>query len=82
MVTVVNNPPVERERVIESDSSAGWAVAVIILLALIVGGAYWYTHRAPAAAPQQPGANIQVNLPAAGVQPDNSGGAPAATPAY
>ena len=79
MVATINNPPVERrverERIVErSDSGAGWAVAVIILLAIIVAGAYWYTHRAPAAPAQQPGANIQVNLPSAGTQPSDTSG--------
>jgi hypothetical protein len=63
MATIVNTPG-DRD-----DSSAGWAVAVIILLVVIAGIAFWYAryHRAPA---QGGGANIQVNLPTAG----NGGG--------
>jgi len=74
MATVVNNPTVERERVIETDSGAGWAVAVIVLLAVIAVGAYFWTHRAPAAAPNT-GNSINVTLPSAGYQPsgDTSG---------
>lgn len=63
MATIVNTPG---ER---GDSSAGWAVAVIILLVVIAGIAFWYVraHRAPA---QGGGATIQVNLPTGG----NTGG--------
>ncbi len=82
MATIVNNPStVERERVIETDSGAGWAVAVIVLLVVLAVGAYIWTHRTAAPAQQTPGANIQVNLPSAGVQPtDSSGGTQSATP--
>lgn len=65
MATVINNPTPERT-IIErtSDSGAGWAVAVIILLAVIVGGAYAWS-RYHKAAPATPGtANINVTLPA------------------
>jgi len=62
MATIVNNPGDS------GGNSAGWAVAVIVLLVVIAGGFFWYTryYKAPA----QPGANIQVNLPAGG---DDSG---------
>ena len=56
-----------------SDSgSAGWAVAVIVLLVVVAGGIFWYMryHRGAAAAP---GANIQVNLPTP-TSGGNSGG--------
>lgn len=62
MATIVNTPgtPVER-----SDSSAGWAVAVIILLLLIVGAFFvWGRYRGGNAAPAAPSANINVTLPA------------------
>lgn len=56
--TIVNTPTRD------SDGSAGWAVAVIILLAIIAGGAYYFLrHRAVVQAPAQPAANIQVNVP-------------------
>jgi hypothetical protein len=78
MATIVNTPG---ER---GDGSAGWAVAVIILLVVIAGIAFWYLryHRAPA---QAGGATIQVNLPAGGDSGGGSngggsgGGAPAPT---
>ena len=71
MATVVNAPG---DR---GDSSAGWAVAVIILLVVIAGFAFWYmrSRGAPAASP---GANIQVNLPVGG---DSGGGSGAPAPA-
>lgn len=74
MPTIVNTPGEH------GDGSAGWAVAVIILLVVIAGLAFWYIRyrQAPAAAP---GATIQVNLPQGG--DTNSGGtapAPAPTP--
>ncbi len=57
MSTIINTPPA-----IEStDSGAGWAVAVILLLAVIATGAYaWFHyHGAPAAR----STTIQLNLP-------------------
>ena len=73
MVTVVNNPG-GTDRVIEvdkSDSAAGWAVAVIILIAIVAVGAYAWTHyyRSPAAAQPSGGTNINVTVPAAGYAP-------------
>lgn len=66
MDTIVNTPG-------DRDSSAGWAVAVIILLVVIAGFAFWYMryHRAPA---QGAGATIQVNLPQGGNSGGSSGG--------
>jgi len=54
--TIVNTPS-------QDSGTAGWAVAVIILLAVIVGGFLWYRSHG-AAAPAQPGANINVTIPA------------------
>jgi hypothetical protein len=70
MATIVNTPG---DR---GDSSSGWAIAVIILLVVIAGIAFWYT-RSRGAAPAGGGANVnvQVPLPAAG---GSTGGAPAA----
>lgn len=58
----------------QSHSALGWAIAVIILIAIIVGGfvAYARMHRAaPAAAPV-----VNVTLPTAGAN-----AAPTAAPA-
>ncbi len=65
MVTVVNNPG--GERVVEKSDSSGWAVAVIILIALVAVGAFfaWRYYRAPAA-PAPSGANINVTIPTGG----------------
>lgn len=70
MATVINNPAerAERtsERYVESDSGAGWAVAIIVLLAVVVVGAFlWYRYSA-APAGTVPGTNVQVTLPSAG----------------
>lgn len=67
MATIVNTPG---DR---SDGSAGWAVAVIILLVVIAGIAFWYM-RGRAAPAQSPGATIQVNLPTGGDSGGGSGG--------
>ncbi len=45
-----------------SDSGAGWAVAVIILLAVVVGGFVWFRYH-PASAPAAPGASVNVTIP-------------------
>lgn len=67
MATIVNNPG-GSERVIDrtGDSSAGWAVAVIILLAVVlIGGYFWTRGAAPATQPaERDAANINVTVPA------------------
>lgn len=73
MATIVNNPNGPSDRIVERSDSGGWAVAVIILLAvLVVGGFVWMRYYGtPAPAPQTntadntPGsANINITLPA------------------
>ena len=77
METTVSNPRERSELIIERESSAGWVVAVIVLLAVIGLGIYaWAQYRnAPAEPAQQsPGTNIEVTLPSG---EENSGnGAP------
>jgi hypothetical protein len=69
MATILNNPG-STERVVEKSDSGGWAVAVIILLAVVViGGFVWMRYYgAPAPAntdSNTPGsANINITLPA------------------
>ena len=66
MATIVNNPPPERVVAVDGgDSGAGWAVAVVLLLAVVGIGAYAWTRYNPgsAAAPSG-GTNINVQLPA------------------
>jgi hypothetical protein len=71
MATVINNPStsptVERTTVERTeDGSAGWAVAIIILLAIVaVGGFLWLrAYRAAAPATTSPNeTNINVTLP-------------------
>lgn len=63
--TIVNTPGPSND-----SGSAGWFVAVIILIAVILGGFYLYRHgvgRAPAGT-----TNINVSLPTGG---NSSGGA-------
>jgi hypothetical protein len=77
MATIVNTPGDH------SDGSAGWAVAVIILLVVIAGIAFWYMRYRGAPA-QSPGTTIQVNLPTGGNTNNGGsggGGAPAPAPA-
>jgi len=74
MATIVNTPGDQ------SDSSAGWAVAVIILLVVIAGIAFWYM-RGRAAPAASPGATVQVNLPTGGDTNNGGGNAPAPAPA-
>lgn len=59
MATIVNTPAVER-----SDSGAGIAVAVLVLLALLVGAYFvWGSYRGGAPAADT---NINVTLPDVG----------------
>lgn len=58
MTTVINTP----SNTDSSGSGAGWAVAVLVLLAVIGAGIYFWVHYrgAPAA---NSGTNINVTLP-------------------
>lgn len=58
MTTVINTP----SNADTGDSGAGWAVAVIILLAVIGIGAYFWLHYRGAAVPTGP-LNVNVTLP-------------------
>lgn len=77
MATIINNPSNTPERTVEREGgSGGWAVAIIILIAVVAGLIWWFTgYRAPAPVQQTPGANINVTLPSAndGGQGDGAG---------
>jgi hypothetical protein len=75
MATIINTPGSSGD-----NSSAGWAVAVAILLVIVIGGIFWYTQYYRGAAPA-PGATIQVNLPTGGDNGGNGGGGAAPAPA-
>ncbi len=83
MATIIDTDTPSTNRAVlvdSSDNSAGWAVAVLILVAVIVAGAFWYMryYRAPAAA-NNTGSTIQVNLPSSGYAPtDNTNSQPTA----
>ena len=73
MTTVINNPQPTERTVVESDSS-GWIVSVLILIAVILGGIYWWMHYSKAPAVQQQGtrpssAVINVSVPTGGGNP-------------
>ncbi len=78
MATVIERErPVERSSYIERDSGSGWAVAAVILIAVLAVGAFMWAryYQAPAATQTQtPGANINVTLPQAGGSSDNGTG--------
>lgn len=63
MATIVNNPAERTERVVET-SGGGWAVAVIVLVAVIAIGAFvWMRYySAPAAMQTQTPGSAQINL--------------------
>lgn len=81
MSTIINNDPTtpgERVVRVENSSSAGWAVAVVVLIAvLLVGGYLFMRYRgSPAAAPAtNGGANINVTIPTGSQTPDDGGAA-------
>ncbi|MFA6278722.1 MAG: hypothetical protein WCS97_02790 [Candidatus Paceibacterota bacterium] len=59
MTTVINTP----SNTDGGDSGAGWAVAVLILLAVIGVGAYFWLHYRGTAPATSGGTNINVTLP-------------------
>ena len=75
MTTVINNPA-GPDRVIEQDSGAGWAVAAILIVAVIAGGAYLVIRYGNGAGAGAEGTNIEVNVPTPGVEvaPNNESG--------
>ena len=86
MATIINNTR-PNDRVVEvdrSDNSAGWAVAVVILLLVIAGGVWAYARYYRGAAPAPSGdTNVNVTLPAipgASSGDTNTGGTP--SPVY
>lgn len=73
IITTPSSAPAE-------NSSAGWVIAVILLIALIGAGAYAWTHygaRVAQPAPTGGAANINVTLPTGDAGGDQ-GGTPAA----
>ncbi len=75
MADVIVERPVERREIVTSDSGAGWAVAAIVIVVLAVAAFVWARYYTPAAAPQNPGANINVTVPSGGTPGGtNSGG--------
>ena len=92
MATIIENNDTNPNRpvLVSQDSGAGWAVAILILVVVLVAGAFWYMryYRAPAANSGAAGATVQVNLPSSGYAPanpsgsatGNTSGAPATSP--
>jgi len=68
MATIVNNPSGgPSERVIDrTDSGAGWAVALVVLIAVIVGLFVWYRYRVTPGVPSTGTENVNVTVPASG----------------
>ena len=55
--TIVNTPP-------SNDSgAAGWAVALIVLIAVIVGGFVWYRYYSVPQEPAPDNTNINITVP-------------------
>lgn len=76
MATIIENNDTNPNRpvLINQDSGAGWAVAILVIVIVLVVAAFWYMryYRTPAAAPNAPGTTVQVNLPSSGYAPANS----------
>jgi hypothetical protein len=74
MATIIENNATNPDRpvLVNQDSGAGWAVAILVLVVILVAGAFWYMryYRAPAAVS---GSTIQVNVPSSGYAPTNTG---------
>ncbi len=78
MTTIVNNPG--PERVVETEGGSGWAVAVVILLAIIaIGAYYWMSQRGTEPTPNESetgDTNINVTLPTPGASSETSNTTP------
>jgi len=76
MATIIENNDTNPNRpvLVSQESSGGWAVAIVILVLVIVAGAFWYMryYRAPATS-NTPNSTIQVNLPSSGYAPNPGG---------
>ncbi len=65
------------ETVIQTPSSsdsgaAGWAVAAVVLIVVLIGAFLWFQRTTPS--PQNPGTNIQVTIPNPTGNTGNTGG--------
>ncbi len=67
--TIVTNTP----GTTNSDSAAGWVVALIVLAAIVIGGLIWYRSGAPV--PAGGGTNINVSVPTPSAGTGGTGGA-------
>ena len=67
MATVIHNDTSRPDRpvIVERDSGLGWAVAVIVLVAVIIGGAYVWARAHRSAPAQAPNSTINVTVPSA-----------------
>lgn len=79
MATIVNTPGSQ------DSSGAGWAVAVVVLLLVLIVGYFAYAHYGGRSA--APSANVNVTLPTSGGSDSGgttggSGGAPATGGGY
>jgi len=86
MATIIENNDTNPNRpvLVSQDSSAGWAVAILILVVLVIAGAFWYMRYYRPATSATPGATVQVNLPSSGYAPaanSNTNTTAPATPA-
>ncbi len=72
--TIITNTPEGRD----GSGAAGMVLAVIVIIALIVGGFFLYRHGAPGV-PNTGSTNVNVSLPAGGGSGGAAGGTSGAT---
>ncbi len=68
---------IERERPVAYDNSGGWVAAVLVLIAVVLFGLFIWpglVRREPAPVQQNPGVNLQVDVPQGGGAQTPSGG--------
>jgi hypothetical protein len=70
--TVINNPSAARERTDEGSAVAGWAAALLILAAVILGALYILPRLATPAATTPQGIDVNVSLPEGAIPGTNT----------
>ncbi len=72
MSTIINNPTPQTERTVVTTDSGSWVI-VLVLLAVIAAGVYWWIHRgAPVSQTTPTPTVVNVSIPSGQVSPPSN----------